>query len=152
MAVLGLHCCTQAFSSCGEQGILLIAACRLLILVAFLFLEHGPQSEGSAACRTVLVASGHVGSSWARDQICVPCTGRRILYHWTTREVQDMDVLKGVSCVTAHLIDYAAAAAKSLQSCLTLCDPMDCSPPGSPVPGILQARTLEWLAVSFSNA
>ena len=46
----------------------------------------------------------------------------------------------------------AAAAAKSLQSCPTLCDPIDCSPPGSPVPGILQARTLEWVAISFSNA
>ena len=46
----------------------------------------------------------------------------------------------------------AAAAAKSLQSCPTLCDPIDSSPPGSPVPGILQARTLEWVAVSFSNA
>ena len=45
-----------------------------------------------------------------------------------------------------------AAAAKSLQSCPTLCDPMDSSPPGSPVPGILQARTLEWVAISFSNA
>ena len=45
-----------------------------------------------------------------------------------------------------------AAAAKSLQSCLTLCDPIDGSPPGSAVPGILQARTLEWVAVSFSNA
>ena len=45
----------------------------------------------------------------------------------------------------------AAAAAKSLQSCLTLCDPIDGSPPGSPVPGILQARTLEWVAISFSN-
>ena len=44
-----------------------------------------------------------------------------------------------------------AAAAKSLQSCPTLCDPRDSSPPGSPVPGILQARTLEWLAISFSN-
>ena len=42
--------------------------------------------------------------------------------------------------------------AKSLQSCLTLCDPMDCSPTGSPVPGILQARILEWFAISFSNA
>ena len=41
---------------------------------------------------------------------------------------------------------------KSLQSCLTLCDPIDSSPPGSPVPGILQARTLEWVAISFSNA
>ena len=45
-----------------------------------------------------------------------------------------------------------AAAAKSLQSCPTLCDPMDGSPPGSPVPGILQARTLDWVAISFSNA
>ena len=46
----------------------------------------------------------------------------------------------------------AAAAAKSLQSCPTLCDPMDGSPPGSCIPGILQARTLEWVAMSFSNA
>ena len=44
------------------------------------------------------------------------------------------------------------AAAKSLQSCLTLCDPIDGSPPGSPIPGILQARTLEWVATSFSHA
>ena len=47
---------------------------------------------------------------------------------------------------------WAAAAAKSLQSCLTLCDPIDGSPSYSPVPGILQARTLEWVAVSFSSA
>ena len=46
----------------------------------------------------------------------------------------------------------AAAAAKSLQSCPTLCDPIDGSPPGSPIPGILQARTLDWVAISFSNA
>ena len=45
-----------------------------------------------------------------------------------------------------------AAAAKSLQLCLTLCDPIDGGPPGSPVPGILQATTLEWVAISFSNA
>ena len=45
-----------------------------------------------------------------------------------------------------------AATAKSLQSCPTLCDPIDGSPPGSPIPGILQARTLEWVAISFSNA
>ena len=45
-----------------------------------------------------------------------------------------------------------AAAAKSHHLCLTLCDPIDGSPPGSPVPGILQARTLEWVAISFSNA
>ena len=46
----------------------------------------------------------------------------------------------------------SSAAAKSLQSCLTLCDPTDGSPPGTPVPGILQARILEWVAISFSNA
>ena len=46
----------------------------------------------------------------------------------------------------------ATAAAKSLQSCPTLCNPIDGSPPSSPVPGILQARTLEWVAISFSNA
>ena len=63
---------------------------------------------------------------------------RWILYHWATRE--------------ALIYSAAAAAAKSLQSCLTLCDPIDGSPPHSPVPGILQARTLEWVAISFSNA
>ena len=64
-----------------------------------------------------------------------------------------------ISCIYSHvsspvvgLAAAAAAAAKSLQSCPTLCDPIDSSPPGSPVPGILQARTLEWVAISFSNA
>ena len=53
-----------------------------------------------------------------------------------------------------HLLNghAAAAAAKLLQSCPTLCDPIDSSPPGSAVPGILQARILEWVAISFSNA
>ena len=50
------------------------------------------------------------------------------------------------------VLDAAAAAAKLLQSCPTLCNPINSSPPGSPVPGILQARTLEWVAISFSNA
>ena len=56
-------------------------------------------------------------------------------------------------CVNLYMqILLAATAAKSLQSCPTLCDPIDGNPPGSPVPGILQARTLEWVALSFSNA
>ena len=53
---------------------------------------------------------------------------------------------------TEDIDRIAAAAAKSLQSCPTLCDPIDGSPPGSPFPGILQAKTLEWVAISFSNA
>ena len=60
-------------------------------------------------------------------------------------EYMDIHTCAGIEISTA-------AAAKSLQSCPTLCDPIDGSPPGSPIPGILQARTLEWVAISFSNA
>ena len=61
-----------------------------------------------------------------------------------------LDIIR-ITCINADF-RYAAAAAKSLQSCLTLWDPIDGSPLDSPVPGILQARTLEWVAISFSNA
>ena len=54
------------------------------------------------------------------------------------------------SNLSGDYVKHAAAAAKTLQSCLSLCDPMDCSLPGSPVPGILQAKTLQWVAISFS--
>ena len=58
------------------------------------------------------------------------------------------EILQQCSTKAVHI----AATAKSLQSCLTLCDPIVGSPPGSPIPGILQARILEWVAISFSNA
>ena len=61
-------------------------------------------------------------------------------------------VLTKIKKTVSASITAAAAAAKWLQSCPTLCDPIDGSPPGSPVPGILQARILEWVAISFSNA
>ena len=63
----------------------------------------------------------------------------------------ESDTVSTVSLSISQLLS-AAAAAKSLQSCPTLCDPIDGSPLGSPIPGILQARTLEWVAISFSNA
>ena len=63
--------------------------------------------------------------------------------------IQLANILLGIF---AFMFIRDAAVAKSLQSCLTLCNPIDGSPPGSPVPGILQARTLEWVAISFSNA
>ena len=73
-------------------------------------------------------------------------TGKTIaLTRWTF-------VGKVMSLLFNMLSAAAAAAVKSLQSCPTLCDPIDGSPPGSPVPGILQARTLELVAISFSNA
>ena len=67
---------------------------------------------------------------------------------YTTKDCEELDTTEGTERECTH----AAAAAKSLQSCPTLCDPIDGSPPGSPGPGILQARTLEWVAISFSNA
>ena len=62
------------------------------------------------------------------------------------------NLLIKINKITLRYWLSSAAAAKSLQSCPTLCDPIDSSPPGSAVPGILQARTLEWVAISFSNA
>ena len=77
--------------------------------------------------------------------------------HWTSRDF--LVPLFLLSCSLYKQNDlrspqyhFLAAAAKSLQLCPTLCDPIDSSPPGSPVPGILQVRILEWVAISFSNA
>ena len=84
--------------------------------------------------------------------------------HWDSDAIQPSHPLSSASPLALNLSQHqglfncvrlaaaAAAAAKSLQSCPTLCDPIDGSPPGSPVPGILQARTLEWVAISCSNA
>ena len=80
-----------------------------------------------------------------KEQNCVICRdmgGLRVCHMLWSKSERDNQIL-----YTA-----AAAAAKSLQLCRTLCDLIDRSPPGSPVPGILQARTLEWVAISFSNA
>ena len=69
------------------------------------------------------------------------------------RQVLDGSISRSYSLeVTRNLAHYAAAAAKLLQLCQTLCDPIDSSPLGSPIPGILQARTLEWVAIPFSYA
>ena len=81
---------------------------------------------------------------------------RACKYAWSRVLIQGLSYFKLTSQHLAFKnffgILAAAAAAKSLQSCPTLCDPIDGSPPGSPIPGILQARTLEWVAISFSNA
>ena len=64
----------------------------------------------------------------------------------------EMNMIRYLQLSPAATAATDATAAKSLQSCPTLCDPIDGSLPGSPVPGILQARTLEWVVISFSNA
>ena len=108
-------------------------------------------------------AAQHVGSSWTRDQTSIPCIARQILNHWTTREAPcwkkkkkftfKIQIDYNVSSLGSYTFGLAMLCyAKSLQSCLTLCDPIDGSPTGSPVPEILQARTLEWVVISFSSA
>ena len=99
----------------------------LLILVSMLSLQ---ASQAQPHCPPNTGLSGHRGPPGAVKHNTYPTL-------WST--------VQGRVCA-------AAAAAKSLQSHLTLCDPIDGSPPDSPVPGILQARTLEWVAISFSNA
>ena len=99
-------------------------------------------------------------SSWPRDRTQVSWIGKQILYHCASGNptYKWYSVIFVFLSNILHLVwsaldpSAAAAAAKSLQSCPTLCDPIDGNPPGSPVPGILQSRTLEWVAISFSNA
>ena len=81
-----------------------------------------------------------------------PTSGSFPMSHFFTSDGQSIGASKYRLSICDHLLSSAAAAAKSLQSCPTLCDPIDGSSPGSPIPGILQARTLEWVAISFSNA
>ena len=96
----------------------------------------------------------HISKKWCQSQIYVemPLTSWSSLYldalnFWD----RNFRIFGGMSQRVLYVF-AATAAAKSLQWCPTLCDPIDGSPPGSPVPGILQARTLEWVAISFSNA
>ena len=84
---------------------------------------------------TQLIQSGPDASFWAIFCVLWTCINHSL-----------------ITCLSSRIMRYTTAAAKSRQSCPTLCDPIDGSPPGSPVPGILQARTLEWAAISFSSA
>ena len=80
---------------------------------------------------------------WINNEVLIDSIGNYIQYSVINQNGKEYE---------KEYIIYAAAAAKALQSCPTLCDPIDRSPPGSSVPGILQARILEWVAISFSSA
>ena len=83
------------------------------------------------------------------------CSSAHIVFlTWNslTNQLWNVSTLENVAFTSSAGFLSLTAAAKSLQSCPTLCDPIDGSPPGSPVPGILQARVLEWVAISFSKA
>ena len=87
---------------------------------------------------------------------CLSSCGSLAVEHWLSssspREIFPHQESNTCPLLASPVLSPAAAAAKLLQSCPTLCSPIAGSPPGSPVPGILQARTLEWVAISFSNA
>ena len=95
-------------------------------------------------CRRILYQLSYPGSGHT-------CTHTHAHTHAHTHTHTHTRRMEYCMCC-CYLVTAAAAAAKSLQSCLTLCDPIDGLQPGSPVPGTLQARTLEWVAMSFSNA
>ena len=80
---------------------------------------------------------------------CLPKAGSLVICHFCLNKKVHADLPHSL---LGKAVCSAACAAKSLQSCSTLCDPIGGSPPGSPIPGVLQARTLEWVAISFSNA
>ena len=102
--------------------------------------------------KTKIMASSPI-TSWQIDETVETVTDFIFLGSQITADGDCSHEIKKRLLLGSKSYDQpAAAAAKSLQSCPTLCDPIDGSPPGSPVPGILQARTLEWVAISFSNA
>ena len=96
------------------------------------------------------ISPGHHECTDLTNQAHFPCQAPRGQRGWKD-SIHRSHLHSSVK--TQNKLHFAvAAAAKSLQSCPTLCDPIDSSPPGSPISGILQARTLEWIAISFSNA
>ena len=111
----------------------------------------GSKQELTAKRQTILEGVIEMFSNWIISDVVQPYkfTKNHIHLQWVDFMVCELYFNKTVLKNTAAA---AAAAAKSHQSCPTLCDPIDGSPQGSPVPGILLARTLEWVAISFSNA
>ena len=87
-----------------------------------------------------------------REKVKSPTLPTQVICGKTGVKSRMWSILTPLLLLSLSQVWHGAAAAKSLQSCPTLCDPVDGRPPGSPVPGILQARTLEWVAISFSNA
>ena len=100
---------------------------------------------------TVHVSLEEEGGKSCSEVKCIPLVATRG-WHWPRSNLGTSGQLCREPAVVVCVFYSQIAAAKSLQSCPTLCDPIAGSPPGSPVPGILQARTLEWVTISFSNA
>ena len=98
--MLGLRCCRQAFSSCGEWGLLSSCGAETSRCGGFSLQNMGSTMQARSLWCTGLVALWHVESSWPRDRTCVPCIGRQILSHWTTREVLPVFFSPAIACIT----------------------------------------------------
>ena len=110
------------------------------------------------AGQEAIVRTGHGTTDWFQigQGVCQGCILSPCLFNlyaeYIMRNAGLEEAQAGIKIAGRNISNLRYADAKSLQSCPTLCDPIDGSPPGSSVPGILQARTLEWVAISFSNA
>ena len=113
--------------------------------------NHRPHRRGPTGQLGQRAAAWNTATTKTHFLLSLPPPARCI---WTDRagERTQVDQVKKSARSAPQFANSPSAAAKSLQSCPTLCDPIDGSPPGSPTPGILQARTLEWIAIFFSNA
>ena len=111
--------------------------------------KESTRNAGDLGSIPGLARSPGEGNGYPLQYSCLEDSIDRGAWQATVCGVTKRDTTKQLSL---SIFMYVAAAAKSLQSCPTLWDPIDGSPPGSPIPGILQASTLEWVAISFSNA
>ena len=109
---------------------------------------HDIATKQQHSCFTVV----SVSAVWQIDSATCLCISLLSWISFPFRSTQSTEQSSLSYTVDSHQLPILYTAAKSLQSCPTLCDPIDGSPTGSPVPGILQARTLEWVAISFSDA
>ena len=141
---------TNLFSVSNELGIQIPHIREIMWYLSFLYLSF-TQNSPSRSSRIVI--NGQILFFFVAEQYSIVQTH----HHFFTRScilghTHCCRILVFVNNTAVSMEVPVHAAAESLQSCPTLCDPIDGSPPGSPVPGILQARTLEWVAISFSNA
>ena len=120
-------------------------------LNVLLYQQRCNPARAGSDCRNGTEGLQLIGSVWQRQVVGLISSNRQVSWSWCVYEQggQGMASEQPWGCYTE--VAAAAAAAESLQSCPTLCDPIDGSPPGSPIPGILQARTREWVVVSFTN-
>ena len=111
-----------------------------------LAVAKGKRAGGRIEWETEVSGCKLLCLEWINNKVLLYSTENYIQYPMINHNAKECK-----KCVYVYIYMYIAIA-KSLQSCPTLCDPIDGSPPGFPIPGILQARTLEWVAISFSNA